>query len=94
MRRLCMAFVGLEAADAFLTMWAVNNGFIEVNRLLAPVAGTWLSPAVKILPAAFAAWLLIKMTARWPKTKTSANVGLAVTVAFMTIVVASNLLEL
>jgi hypothetical protein len=25
-------FVGLEAMDGLLTMWATSNGFVEVNR--------------------------------------------------------------
>jgi hypothetical protein len=94
MRSLCAAFVALEAVDAMLTMWAVNNGFIEVNRLMSPVAGTWVSPAVKIVPAALAAWLLVKVTGRWPRTKAVVNVGLASVVTFMAAIIASNLLEL
>ena len=94
LRTLGITFVGLEAVDAFLTMWAVNNGFTELNPLLAPVAGTWVSPVVKILPAVFAVWFLTKAANRWPRIRPIANAGFAVTVAFLGAVIVSNLCEL
>jgi len=91
---LGITFIGFQAVDAFLTVWAVNNGFTELNPLLAPVAGTWVSPVVKILPAVFAVWLFAKAAGRWPRTRPVANAGFTVAVAFLGAVVVSNLCEL
>jgi len=94
LRTLGITFVGFQAIDAFLTMWAVNHGFMELNPLLAPVAGTWVSPAAKVLPAVFAVWLLAKAADRWPRTRLVANAGLMMAVVFLGTVLVSNLCEL
>lgn len=94
LKALGIAFIGLEAADSLLTMWAVNHGFTELNPILAPIAGTWVSPVVKVLPAVFAVWLLTKVTSRWPRTRPVANAGFATAVAFLGAVIVSNLYEL
>jgi hypothetical protein len=91
---LGIAFVGLQAADAFLTMWAVNHGFQEVNPFLAPIAGTWYSPIVKILPAALVAWGLARLGRRYPRTQPVTAFGLVGVVALYAAVIASNLGEL
>jgi len=91
---LGITFVVAEAADAFLTLWAVNNGFVEINPLLAPIAGTWLSPLVKILPAALVVWFLARLGRRYPKTQPVTAVGLVVVVAFLGVVLAANVAEL
>jgi len=94
MNALSVAFIGLQAADTFLTMWAVNHGFTEVNPLMAPIAGTWASPVVKIAPAILVAVGLARLTKRWPRTRTVATVGQAATVVFMVGILTSNLLEM
>jgi len=91
---LGMAFVAAQATDAFLTLWAVNHGFEEVNPVLAPIAGTWASPLVKILPAALVAWGLARLGRRYPKTQPVTAVGLVAAVAFYGVVLASNVAEL
>lgn len=60
-------FVTFQAVDAFMTWWAVNNGFYETNpimRHLIESAGAWVLPLVKIIPSIaaliFIAWLLKK----------------------------------
>lgn len=91
---LGIAFVAAEAADAFLTLWAVNHGFQEVNPILAPIAGTWASPLVKILPAALVVWALARLGRRYPKTQPVTAVGLVSAVAFLGVVLVSNVAEL
>ena len=91
---LGIAFVAFEAADAFLTLWAVNHGFEEVNPIMAPIAGTWASPLVKILPAVLVAWGLARLGRRYPKTQPVTAVGLVAAVAFYGVVLASNVAEL
>lgn len=91
---LGIGFVALEAADAFFTLWAMHNGFQEVNPLLAPIAGTWASPLVKILPAALVAWGLSRLGNRYPRTRPVSVFGLAATIGFLGLVLASNVAEL
>ena len=94
MNALSMAFIGLQTADTFLTMWAVNHGFTEVNPLMAPIASTWVSPVVKIAPAIIVAIGLAWLTKRWPRTRTVAIVGQVAVVLFMIGILTSNLLEM
>lgn len=91
---LGVAFVAAQASDAFLTLWAVNHGFEEVNPFMAPIAGTWASPLVKILPAALVAWGLARLGRRYPKTQPASAVGLVAVVGFYAVVLASNIAEL
>jgi len=88
------AFVAAQATDGFLTLWAVNHGFEEVNSFLAPIAGTWASPVVKILPAALVAWGLARLGRRYPRTQPVTAVGLVAVVAFYAAVLVSNVAEL
>jgi hypothetical protein len=94
MLALCSLFISFEIIDAFLTMWAVQHGFTEVNLLMAPIAGTWLGPLVKIVPTLAAAGLLLWVTRRWPHTRPVAGFGLVAACGFMAIIIGSNLLEL
>jgi len=93
-RNLAIAFVALEAADAFLTLWATNHGFQEVNPLMVPFAHTWLFPIMKIIPAMGAAWLLSKLNARFPRTRPVTVFGFGMAVAFLGFVLVGNLGEL
>ncbi len=94
MNALSIAFIGLETADTFLTMWAVNHGFTEANPLMAPIADSWVSVLVKVVPAILVAIGMARLTRRWPRTKTVVTVGMAAVVVFMTGILASNLLEM
>lgn len=91
---LGIAFVALQVADAFLTLWAVNHGFEEVNPLLAPIAGTWLGPVVKIVPAALVVWGLDRLGRRYPRTRPVSAVGLGAAIVFLGVVLVSNVAEL
>ena len=93
-RILMIAFVAFEAADAFFTLWATNNGFLEVNPLMVPFAHTWALPFIKIIPALVATWALSKLNARFPRTRPATAFGLAAAVAFLGVVLAANLGEL
>lgn len=87
---LAIAFVGLQAADAFFTMWAMNHGFQEVNPYMVGLAGSWLSPAVKILPAAIMSAGVVKVGKKYP---VAATIGLSAVVAFYLFIIASNIGE-
>jgi len=95
---LAITFVALEAADSFLTMWAVNHGYTELNILMAPIAHTWWMVATKVLPAALVGWLLFWAVGRFPKSWTVAPkvvaFGLGAAGSFLGIVLASNLGEM
>jgi len=91
---LGIALVAAQAADAFLTLWAVNHGFEEVNPIMAPIAGTWLSPLVKIIPAALVVWGLARLGRRYPRTQPVTAVGLVAGVVFLGVVLVANLGEM
>lgn len=93
---LGIIFIVAQSADAFLTMWAAHNlpGFQEMNPILAPIAGTWLSPLVKILPSALIAWGLYRLGTRFPKTQLVTIVGLVGVVVFYAAVLGSNMVKL
>ena len=93
-RNLVIVFVAFQAADAFLTLWATNNGFQEVNPLMVPFAHTWALPFMKIIPALGAAWLLLKLNARFPRTRPVTAFGFGAGVAFLGVVLVSNVAEL
>ena len=94
MNALSIAFIGLQTADTFLTMWAVNHGFTEANPVMAPIASTWVSPVVKIVPAVVIAIVLARLVNRWPRIRVVANVGLTAVVLFYVGILTSNLLEM
>ncbi|MFC1943904.1 DUF5658 family protein [Chloroflexota bacterium] len=49
MRKLAALFVFLFIADAVITVFAVNfAGCVELNPYMAPIAGSWQFPALKI----------------------------------------------
>jgi len=91
---LIIAFVALQVADAFLTLWATNNGFQEVNPLMVSFAHTWAFPFMKIIPALVASWLLLKLNVRFPRTRPMTAAGFAMAVAFLGVVLISNVAEL
>ncbi len=88
---LALALVALEAADGFLTMWATNHGYQEVNSWVAPIAHTWWLPVSKVLPAIAVSFLMVRLGRRFPK---SVAFGLSAASAFLVIVLVGNLLEL
>ena len=95
---LAITFTALEAADSFLTMWAVNHGYTELNILMAPFAHTWWLVAVKVLPAALAGWLSFWVVGRLPKTwrvvPKAIAFGLGAASVFVIIVIVSNFMEM
>lgn len=95
---LAITFTALEAADSFLTMWAVNHGYTELNILIAPIAHTWWMAAIKVLPAALVGWLAFWAVGRFPETwRVAPKVlafGLAAASVFLVIVLVNNLMEL
>jgi len=88
---LALAFVVLQVADSFLTMWATNHGYQEVNSIVAPIAHTWWLPVCKVLPAIGVSFLMLKLARRFPKT---VAFGLSAASAFLAIVLVANVFEL
>ena len=95
MKILAGLFVGMQAVDGFLTLWAVNHGYTEVNRLYAPVAGNWYAPLLyKVLPAALVAFGLYRLAQRYPRTRPALAVGLIAAVGFYLFITATNVGEI
>ena len=88
---LAITLVVLQVADSFLTMWATNHGYQEVNSIVAPIAHTWWLPACKVLPAIGVSFLMVKLARRFPKT---VAFGLSAASAFLAIVLVANVFEL
>ena len=88
---LALALVVLQVADSFLTMWATNHGYQEVNSIVAPIAHTWWFPTLKILPAIGVSFLMVKLGRRFPKT---VIFGLSAASAFLATVLVANVFEL
>jgi len=88
---LALALVVLQVADSFLTMWATNHGYQEVNSIVAPIAHTWWLPACKVLPAIGVSFLMVKLARRFPKTVVF---GLLAALAFLASVLVANVFEL
>jgi len=88
---LALTLVALQVADSFLTMWATNHGYQEVNSIVAPIAHTWWLPVCKVLPAIGVSFLMIKLAHRFPKTVVFGLSGASV---FLAIVLVANVLEL
>lgn len=91
---LGIGFLAAQAVDSFLTLWATNNGYTEVNSVMAPIAHTWLNPVVKLVPAAIAVWGIGKLTRHYPKARVPANIGLFGCIAFYAMVTISNVGEI
>jgi len=88
---LAMTLVVLQVADSFLTMWATNHGYQEVNSIVTPIAHTWWLPVCKVLPAIGVSFLMLKLARRFPKTVVF---GLSAASAFLAIVLVANVFEL
>jgi len=91
---LALVFLVLQATDAFLTLWATNNGFVEINPLMVRFASTWLLPVFKIVPAVAVLWGLPRLVNRFPRTRLAAVLGLVGVNAFLVLVLASNVVLL
>lgn len=88
---LALVLVVLQVADSFLTVWATNHGYQEVNSIVAPIAHTWWLPVCKVLPAIGVSFLMVKLARRFPKT---VAFGLSCASAFLAIVLVANVFEL
>jgi len=94
MKTAAITFMGLEAVDGFLTMWATRNGFIEVNPLMLPIAHTWVMPLQKV-SVATAGIAVICILIRWcPSLVAPFKLSLILGSSFVALVLASNLIQL
>lgn len=84
-------FATLEAVDGLMTVWAMKHGFVEINFLTAPIAGSWMFPVIKIALALIGIGVLIPMAKRFPRM---VNIGFNSTSAFLIVILASNIFEI
>ena len=91
---LAGGLVAAQIADSFLTLWATNNGFVEINPIMAPIAHTWVSPVVKIIPALLAVWGIARLQRRFPYIIQPVRAGLVACIAFYTVILVSNVSEI
>ena len=88
-----MLLVVLKAIDGFWTMWAVNNAYVEINPIMAPIAHTWLEPTLTIIPTALFGVLVMWFSRRFPAVTGILNYGVLVSCLFMVWVLGANLRE-
>lgn len=91
---LAGGLVAAQIADSFLTLWATNNGFVEVNPIMAPIAHLWTLPVVKIIPSLIVVWGIAKLQRRFPVIGKPVNVGLVACIAFYAAVLIWNVTEI
>jgi len=91
---LAGGLVAMQIIDSFLTLWATNNGFVEVNPLMAPIAHLWALPVVKIVPVLLAVWGIAKLQRRFPIIGKPVSVGLVSCIAFYAAVLITNISEI
>ena len=91
---LAGGLVAAQIADSFLTLWATNNGFVEVNPIMAPIAHLWVMPVVKIVPALLVVWGIAKLQRRFPVIGKPVSVGMVACIAFYAAVLITNISEI
>lgn len=84
-------FMALEVIDGFLTMWATNNGFGELNPLAVMYSRTWLFPASKMATAILGAIALLPTAKRFSGF---IRTGFMLASLFIAAVILSNLYEM
>lgn len=98
LRILVTLFILLEIADSLMTMWAVNNGYIELNILVRPIADSWLLLLIKVVPAIIVGTVLIilmdKLRYKHQIITGIVNIGMLSCVTFIGFVVYLNILQL
>ena len=92
--KYAIAFLALTAIDGILTFWATNNGYTEVNPLMAPIAHTILFPITKVLIPVIGVAFVGYLLKRFPKFIKVANFGFVAVIAMYVFVLGSNLLEM
>ena len=87
-------FTALIILDGILTFWATNNGYVEVNPLMAPIAHTALYPILKVITVILGVVIVAALVKRFPQLKRVATLGYASCIVFYVLVLASNTMEL
>lgn len=91
---LSLVFLVLQLTDGLLTIWAVNNGYQEVNPLIVPIAGSLFYLSFKIVPAILAILFMDAVAKRDSKYNAAISAGLSLFNVFYVAVLISNLAEL
>lgn len=92
--KLAVLFLlALKAVDGFWTMWAVNNGYVEVNPIMAPIAHTLWEPIATILPTTIFGVFALWISRKYPHVSKIMLYGILVSCVLMIFVLASNLRE-
>jgi len=84
-------FIVLELIDGILTMWATQNGFVEVNPLVSPYSQTWLCPASKVATAMLGSIVLLPAVRRHSRL---IKAGFILASLFIAVIILSNLYEI
>jgi len=84
-------FLALEVLDGFMTMWATNNGFVEVNPLVSMYSRTWLYPASKVAVTVLGIFLLLPLVERFSRY---VRIGFILASVFVGVTVLSNVYEM
>lgn len=95
---LAILFAVLVVADSFITWWAINHGYPELNLLIAPIAHTWQLAAGKIIVSlivsGMAIWITEKFTKIWKPVPIVFTFFFIPFVGFMGWVVVSNIINI
>lgn len=86
-----LLFITLELIDGFLTMWATNHGYLEVNRLVVSYSRLWLYPASKLFVTMVGILVLLPAVKNYPGY---VRLGFILASIFLSLVVFSNLMQL
>jgi hypothetical protein len=92
--KYAIAFLILITTDGFLTFWATNNGYTEVNPLMTYLAHTVLYPISKVLIPVIGVAFVSFLINRFPKFVKVANIGYVALIAMYVFVLGNNVLKM
>ena len=91
---MAIIFVTLIAIDGLLTFWATNNGYTEMNPLMAPIAHTVMFPVLKLTIPLLGVAIVGYLLKKFPKFIMVANFGFVSIIGLYGVVLASNVVEM
>ena len=94
MKIFAYLFISLQAVDAFLTLWATNHGFQEVNPVMMSIADSWWIVVVKLVPAIMVTAFLARLAYRHQLVRRVTVAGLGAACTFLAVVLVSNIMEI
>ena len=91
---LAITFIALIAIDGLLTFWATNNGYMELNPLVAPISDKLIFPALKVVFPLIGVAVVGFLVKKHPKLVGVANLGLIMMIGLYSVLLFSNLSEI